>query len=642
MAKKKVTHQPKDPKQEAPQAQHPDHGANRVSEATPAATIRMAAMDDSSDKLQSLKSLNSRLLKETYERRQQMDSLVQAKEALEAELNRKSQEKKGLETELTRASEKSVGLELEKGVLRVFVETQMAQMGVGFDGWEREKKVEIERVRSEKEVEIVSLKWEVSKLMGSLENERDKVSRVCRERDDLRKDFEGLVMEANGLKEKVVESEKRERLVKEEVEKLKGEFKGLMEVRVERERALEALKKEKVLAERKLVESEKLTGDTRSKTEQIAREKNEILRENSELEVQIGVLEKEVGQKNEVVLDLRREVELLRTKILESDKFIEENMKEMEMEIKSLKEEKEENQQNIEKFRLKSYEVGVALKVANMEINDKEIRIEELVRTKNEIEEVNVGQESEILKLHNEVGELRDALFALRTSCRDEEEKNKQLLSEVSNHNDALDRATLQKEEAQRGFDEERKNVENLKLVISEGERRIEEIIKESQILRGEHEKLLDKTKATESRLESLVKERDTAQKSLLEVQSRMEEWKAKVESAGINSQRALAMLKKTAAMVSSQSEQCADGKKEVLIHERKLEEEVQPYVAELEAIHTAFKSKEKMVEDMKQQVEDLKRSAAEARKQKSFWTLITSATTIFAAASVAYAAKGR
>lgn len=632
MAKKKLTHQPKDSKQEP--LQNPNHKPDQITEPVTIATttVPMAAMENPSDKLERLKSLNALLLKETVEKRQQMETLVQAKEALEAELIRSTQEKRALETELARAGEESVGLEVEKVVLRDFVETQVAQMGDG-----------VERVKSEKEVEIGFLKREVSKLMGSLENERDMVSRVCRERDDLKRDFDSLVKEANGLKEKVVDTEKRERLVKEEVEKLKMQCKGLMEERIERESAVEALKREKVLAERKLVESEKLIEDLKSRTERIANEKNESEREKSELEVRIGVLEKEVGEKNEIVLDLRREVEELRAKILESEKFIGESMKEMEREIESLKEENEEKKRSMEKLQLQFDEVDMALKMAIMEINDKELRIEELVRKKNEIEEVSVNQKNEIVKLHNEVGELRDALFALRTSSRDQEEKNNQLFSEVSSHKDALDRVTLQRNEAQKGFGEERKNVESLKLVISEKEKRIEEITKEWRILKNENEKLLEKTKATESRLESLVKERDTSQKSLLEVQSRMEEWKAKVESAGINSERALAMLKKTAAMVSpSQSEQGTNGKKEVLINERKLEEEDQPYVAELEAIQNAFKNKEKMVEDMKQQVEYLKRSAAEARKQKSFWTLFTSATTVFAAATVAYVAKGR
>ncbi|GMN25176.1 hypothetical protein TIFTF001_000838 [Ficus carica] len=680
MAKKKVTHQSKDhhnePKQQESAAQNPP---NSVTDSTTTAV----AMDDSSEKLQSLKSLNARLLKETFEGRQQIDSLVQAKESLQAELTQSGLEKKVLETELNRASEENLGLELEKGVFGVFVEAQMGQMM-------REK---VERARSEKESEIGSLKREVSELLGGLENE----------------------------KEKLREMEERERLLKEEVEKLRVQYKGIVKEKEERERVVEGLKKEKVLAgrnlaesersvaklksenekiagvkneveriksglevkigvlekevgqknmivsglrgevealrgkiseldksfgegkkeaERKLAESERLVEKFKSEKEKNLSEKNEAERIKSELEEQIGVLEKEVEQKNETVSDLRGEVEVMRAKILEMEGFIGEGMKEMELEVKSLKEEKDEKENNIEKLHSQLYEVEAALKMKVVEANNKELRIEELIRKKNEIEGEKVHQENEIVALHNEVGELRDTLFALRNSCRDYEENNKQLLSELGNCKDAFDRVTLEKNEAQKAFTKERKNVDNLKLVISEKEKSIQEIADELRALRGKQENLLDNAKATESRLESLEKERDSAQKSLLEAQSRVEEWRAKVESAGVNHERALIMLKKTASMIlSPQSEQ---GKREVVNNEQKLEEEVRPYAAELEAIQNAFRNKDKIVEDMKEQVESLKRSEAEAHKRKSFWTLVSSATTIFAAASVAYVAKGR
>ncbi|EXB93887.1 hypothetical protein L484_002093 [Morus notabilis] len=702
MAKKKVTHQSKDhhhhqqqQQQPKPQEEAPQNPQNRVTTDSAAAAIAVA-MDDSSEKLQSLKSLNARLLKETFEGRQQIDSLVKAKESLDAELTRAGLEKKVLSAELTRASEESVGLELEKGVFGVYVEAQIR----------------------EREFEIGSLKREVRELLGCIENEREKLVRVCEERDVLRRDFDGLVSEANGLREKVRETEKRERLVKEEVEKLRAQCEGILKEKEERKGAVEGLKKEKVLAERNLVESERLVeklksenvkissekneaerirsglaqqigalekevgekngivsglrgevgvlrgkilglekavGDGRkgaerklaesnrlveklqSEREKISSEKSEAERIKGELEVQIGVLEKEVGQKNEIVLDLLREVEVMRAKISVTESFISEGMKEMEREVKSLKEEKEKS---IEKLHSQLYVVELALKMTTMEANDKELRIEELIRKKSEIEEGKANQESEIVALHNEVGDLRDALFALRNSCRDYEENNKQLLSEVGHYKDTFDRVTLERNEAQKAFNEERKNAVHLKLVISEKEKRVQEFTVELRGLKDERKSLLDNAKTAEGRLGSLVKERDSAQKSLLEAKSRMEEWKAKVESAGGNYEKALAMLKTTASMISSS--QSEHGKRELVNNEEKLEEEVQPYVSELEAIQNAFRNKEKAVEDMKKQVESLKRAEAEAHKKKSFWALVSSAITIFAAASVAYVAKAR
>ena len=64
--------------------------------------------------------------------------------------------------------------------------------------------VEIERVNREREIKRVCL------IRGRFEKERDHMSLVCQERDLTRKDFDGLVVEANGLRLKVKEAEKKE------------------------------------------------------------------------------------------------------------------------------------------------------------------------------------------------------------------------------------------------------------------------------------------------------------------------------------------------------------------------------------------------------------------------------------------------
>lgn len=72
-------------------------------------------------------------------------------------------------------------------------------------------------------------------------------------------------------------------------------------------------------------------------------------------------------------------------------------------------------------------------------------------------------------------------------------------------------------------------------------------------------------------------------------------------------------------------------------VHQNKVVEELKPYEAELISIKSAFESREHKVAEMERQVECMKNSVREANKQKTFWTLFSSATTIFAAASVAY-----
>ncbi|ONI04650.1 hypothetical protein PRUPE_6G332700 [Prunus persica] len=622
MAKKKVTHQPKDTKHEAHQSQsHNTHQATTMDEPSEKVqnnTHQATAKDEPSEKVQNLKSLNSLLLKETFDRRQQVESLMQAKEGLESELTRFRVESKLLESELTGKSEENVGLELEKSVFCVFVLAQMGQMV--------KEQVEIERAKSERDTEIAFLKREMNELMGSLENEKVKLNRVCWERDVVKSDFDGLAEEANGLRLKVVEMEKNERCTEDEVEKLKIQCQGLVQEKAEKERAVEVVIREKDLAQRKHAESERVTEGLKKEIEGIVREKNEIEKEKHGQEVRLFRLENEVEHLSKVELNLRKEKELLHIKVLELKKSINEAMgkeEERERDIKALVEEKREKEHSIERL--------------TEELKNKEQRIKEIEQKKNEMEEAKVNQETEIAELNREVAEQRDIVSTLRNSCSGQEEKNERLVSEVSQYKDAVDRVMQERSEAQKSLDGEKKKVEDLMLTISDREKTIKETEKELGKLRSDRDNVSEKNKVMESRLESLVKEKDVMQKNLVEAQKKIHDWEAKFESEGAKLKRALTMLKNTAALVSSKSE----GKEEVVANDHKLGKEIQPYVVELDAIQKAFRNKEKLVGDLKQQVESLHK-IAEAQKKKSFWTLVSSATTIIAAASVAYVAKGR
>ncbi|BFG37041.1 hypothetical protein CerSpe_233160 [Prunus speciosa] len=636
MAKKKVTHQPKDTKHEAHQSQsHNTHQATTMDEPSEKVqnhTHQATAKDEPSEKVQNLKSLNSLLLKETFDRRQQVESLMQAKEGLESELTRFRVESKLLESELTGKSEENVGLELEKSVFCVFVLAQMGQMV--------KEQVEIERAKSERDTEIAFLKREMNDLMGSLENEKVKLNRVCWERDVVKSDFDGLAEEANGLRLKVVEMEEKERFTEDEVEKLKIQCQGLVQEKAEKERAVEVVIREKDLAQRKHAESERVTEGLKKEIEEIVREKNEIEKEKHGQEVRLLRLENEVEHLSKVELNLRKEKELLHIKVLELEKSINEAMgkeEERERDIKALVEEKREKEHSIERLNEEVKSNKALLDMVTEELKNKEQRIKEMEQKKNEMEEAKVNQETEIAELNREVAEQRDIVSTLRNSCSGQEERNERLVSEVSQYKDAVDRVMQERSEAQKSLDGEKKKVEDLMLTISDREKTIKETEKELGKLRSERDNVSEKNKVMESRLESLVKEQDVMQKNLVEAQKKIHDWEAKFESEGAKLKRALTMLKNTAALVSSKSE----GKEEVVANDHKLGKEIQPYVVELDAIQNAFRNKEKMVGDLKQQVESLHK-VAEAQKKKSFWTLVSSATTIIAAASVAYVAKGR
>ncbi|KAG6702004.1 hypothetical protein I3842_07G012900 [Carya illinoinensis] len=633
MAKKKVAPQAKDHVEEAPQSL--DGSQSHNNQAKP--------MHDSAEKLQSLKALNSLLLKETFERRQQVESLEQAKETLQVELTRSGEERNVLETELTRASEEGFGLELERSVICAFMETQIGELGAGFYGLVREK-AEIDEMKLEREAEIGFLKKEVNELKANLENERDGLSRVCLERDLLKTEIDDVAKEANGLREKVVEMERKERTTLGEIKKLQMECEGLLKEKLEMESVVKGLKREKESVEWNLDESIRVIERLRSDIERVLREKGEVERERSVQELNIGELEKKVRELNEIVMNLRQYEEVLRLKVFEFEKKIAEAMdkeKEMNLEINVLVEEKRKTEQKIENLKEENGSVQMVLDATTKESEIRQHRIQELIRERNEIVELKRKRESEIVELNEEDGRQRNVISTLRESCRHEEEKNKQLMSEVTQYRDAFDRVTLERDEMQKGFYEENKKVKKMEALVSEKERGIQEAVEELGRMRRENENLMERNKAMENTLEVLVKEKDLVQKNLVEAQRGIDELMAKTESAGINTNRVLSMVKNTAASVC-QSQDDMDGKKEVVINEQNIEEEIQAYVVELDAIKSAFRNKEKTVEDMRKQLEFLQNSVVEEQRKKSFWTVVSSATTIFAAASVAYVARGR
>lgn len=198
MAKKKVTTQINEPR-EQPQSQKDPDQDETIS--------RQTSMEELGEKLQNLKSLNSLLAREVFEKRQQIDSLGQAKNALQRELARS---KGDLEAELGRASDENAGLELEKLFFCVAMETYVREMCAGIDCLVREKE--------KREREIMLLKGEVNELMENFENEKDLSRRVILERDSVRSELDLQAQEVNGLREKVFIMEKKEKNLEERIE----------------------------------------------------------------------------------------------------------------------------------------------------------------------------------------------------------------------------------------------------------------------------------------------------------------------------------------------------------------------------------------------------------------------------------------
>ncbi|KAH1105862.1 hypothetical protein J1N35_009630 [Gossypium stocksii] len=646
MVKKKVTHQSNDPKQRNPSQEIHDPAKDSTFTKASNPLSRQSSTEDPKEKLQNLKSLNSLLVKEAFESRQQIDSLVQAKEALEVELI----ERKKLEAE---ESEKNVSFELQNGLVSVYMVNQMKELGV------------------ERETVIGALKNKVSGLMGSLEKERKMLSLVSEERDLVRNDFELQVNEGKLMKEKLTEMEGNERKFVEEIGQLKVEYDRLVWEKEELEQVKSSMVKDRNLLEKNMKDMAGEVEHLRRENEKVAREKKEIEIEKNEQRLKIDEMEKEMREMSEVILSLRKEDGVLRSKIFELEKNFGEAMDreaERAIEIGAMVEEKRAKERSIERLmeekdfmsrsleaimvesedRQRRIEKLLEESDANrrvLEVNEKELRdmhkkTKELLGDKTEIEKAKIHGENENIKLHNEVSELRNIVHRLQEECLDHQKKKDELVSEVSRFRALVDQVTLERGNALKGFDKEKHNGVNLRSKVSEMENMLKKTEEELAQKRTEWQNLIEEKKEMGSHIGSLAEDKDRLHLELLETKRSFNDLRAKMESTTINYERALTLLKNTASLLCQSKDEKSP--EEAAIADQKLEDEIELYAMELEAIKKAFKNKETVAQDLKQKVELMEKSMVEAQKKKSFWTLVSSATTLLAAITVAYAARGR
>lgn len=283
-----------------------------------------AAMGDVSEKLESLKSLNTMLLKETVERRQQVYSLRESNGSLESELTRSNSQKEELESELTRLSEGVLRLEVERDVMAVFVAQQAemmerarAEIEGKMKGWERDlgevfkERNVLEKMKSEREREIVLLNEKVKELGVEIEKERDFANGVCLERDEMRAELDVQINEAKELGRKLIEEEKKERLVQEEVEKLRAEYNLVVIEKEERKKQIESLIKDKESLEKSFMGAAEAVKELQTKIEGIVKGKEGIEKDKQVEILKRSELEKVVSGLNEMVASLRKEEERL-------------------------------------------------------------------------------------------------------------------------------------------------------------------------------------------------------------------------------------------------------------------------------------------------------------------------------------------
>ncbi|KAF8107665.1 hypothetical protein N665_0118s0033 [Sinapis alba] len=532
-----------------------------------------SSMEDSEEKVQNLKSLNAMLLKQTVEKRQQIDSLAHAKTELETELARYGSERGELRSELDQVSDENLGLRMELGLVMDFVGCRFREIGVGVEKLVRER--------------------------DELENDRERLREVCDERDVIKKGFELQCGEVNRLKESVVVLVEKESSLEIVIEGLKGEN--------------EKLNKEKVVLGKAMEEKEE--------------EIKVLLGVKNDQRGEIEELDRTLGKMNDTVESLMKEEKVLKDMVVGLEKNLDESIEKE----RAIGKEKMVKESELERLMEEKDSVEKEMEMVNVQCLDKEKLIDQLSQEKIELEECVCSGEEKRVELNRKVDELEDTVAALQKECNDRTETSGKLRCELGEVRDALEQVERERERADKALDEEKRHGEDLKADVLKSEKMIETTLEELEKVKIERESLSAAKNDLEKHSKSLKSEKAILEKELVELTKAIDALKTKLESAGMDAKRSLVMLKSAASAVSqSDSEQ------------QEQENGTESYALELESIERAFKTKENIIKEMKKEAESMKLSTEEAHKKKSFWTVVSSVTTIFAAASFAYASRTR
>ncbi|CAL0302266.1 unnamed protein product [Lupinus luteus] len=481
----------------------------------------------------------------------------------------------------------------------------------------KEKVLEAENTHRKLLKELQKVRLEGEKLAEEGCQKERVINEVTIEKDS-------AVRDSRELKEKLLEAENSNKKLLEELQKVRLEGEKLIEEGSQKERLIGEVTSERDSAVRSLRESTTVIEKLKEAIDLVTRQKDEISKVNDAQKVKISSTELELVHVNEALNDVSKEEKLMRGKILELEDRVgiyEKKEEGLMLQIKDLVKQKEEVEGSVKMLKEGRDGVEKVLGEVRKELKDKQ----------SEIEKAKVSYVKEITEVQNIAKELNQ-------SCKGFEKKNSELLSEVQSYRNAVKEVAVERDNIRKVFDEEKKKVKSLMLQVAEMEGKIEALAGEIGVVKSEKVKLLEKNEIVESRVSLLIDEKDTLQQSLLEAQQECDEVRAKVEFYSLNSNQVLEMLKNAAALVSQDME----GIEEVVSNEQKPEEEIRLYAEQLGAIRDAFRNKNKMVADMKQQSEVLQKSVHEAHKMKSLWTMISSGASVLAAAfAAAYVAKG-
>lgn len=604
MAKKKPTSQ-----QENPTKKQEHTGINRAME------------DDAA--LENLKSLNVMLVKQTSELRQQVSSLKKSNESLESELIRSNSEKETMSSEIGHYDERMIELEVERIVASSFA--------LELRGVIESERDEFKRGKVDTE--------------GKLEGLEREMQHILRERDEkesaARSQIETQMLELNAMSERLIDVEKREKLLSSKFEELKAEYASAMVEKEEMGRKIDSAMRDRDSLQKNLIEYNNEIQEIKMEIVRICKEKEEVKQERDAGVMKRSELENIVCGLNVTVSSLQNEEEKLLVYVTDLENKCSEGAekeREMQRHLDELVKEKNELEMSFQRLIDEKELVNNDLDGALKKLDEYQRKLEGMADENSMISVDNAYKESEINELQKQIVGLRNVVSGFEKSCSDQQDKIKNLVSELDSCKADFERVKLEKNEAIEELDEEKQNCVSLKQKIMEMEKNIEVNVKLIEEMKEEIVNMTNKKEELESHRDLLKKEIASRVKELADARTESYAFKGKAELGEAKSQLVLNALRSTAEIVNSKD----DNNVPVGIHmdDEQMKGEIEPYMVELEGIKSAFRIKKNKVEDMKRQLEFLENSVAAAQKNKSLLTFVSSATSLFAAISLAYLAR--
>lgn len=567
-------------------------------------------MDDPSvpdkDKLKSLQSLNTMLLKETVLKREEIDGLKAEVEALKAE---------------TAVVREVVTVYMEEQVVRVLRrEKEAAEKRL--EEVEREmgevvkERDEVEKLKFDGDYEIGLMKKLEIDLRNEIRREKEGASKAIRERNELRNEAS---------------------LMTEELEGLKGRLEVSAKALEEKEKEGEMLRSELSLMGKSCEELRKEIEGLRWEMELVSKSNEGLCKERDEKNVRVSELEKEVEELNGAVLRVRKEEEEeWRARFMELEKgnagtLVE--LEEVKRGLSDLMEERVEKEREIERLIGEKSIVEARLGEVEKELELAKQVGEELVETRSKLEEMKHG----LSVSQDALIEAQEELSSLKESYTSNLEDNQRLASEIDHHENELVRVTSERDAVKRTLDEEKKNGMMLRVKVSEISKKMEETAKVIEDLRAASDTLVGEKKEIENKHSKLMEDKEKLDKDCAGYKGLVKELEESMRAKTEMLELVVAMVRKTVGQLSMESEKKSENEG------IKINGEVEPILVELEAMRSVFKRKEEKVGEIQQKMESLHSCLLEEKKKKSFWTLVSSATTILAAVvSFAYASRVR